>query len=103
MITLARSNYMIVFSHEDDISERVIFPSSIADANGIEDARFVEFMNDDGSITYYATYTAWDGQVILPQIIETTDFVSFKINTLNVHFRAPLYPVTPCSTMPINF
>lgn len=83
MATLAVSNYEVQFSPEDDISERVIFPSSMAEANGIEDARFVEFKNDDGSVTYYALYTAFDGRIILPQLLETRDFCNFRINTLN--------------------
>jgi len=83
MVILAISNYEVQFSAEDDISERVIFPSSMAEANGIEDARFVEFKNDDGSVTYYALYTAFDGRIILPQLLETRDFLNFRINTLN--------------------
>ena len=68
---------------EQHVSERVIFPSSPTEANGIEDARFVQFHDDDGSVRYYATYTAFDGKVILPQILETDDFLHFKISTLN--------------------
>lgn len=83
MLTLARSNYEIGYSPEQHISERVIFPSSPTEANGIEDARFVQFTEDDGTIRYYATYTAFDGKVILPQILETDDFLRFKISTLN--------------------
>ncbi len=83
MLTLARSNYEIRYSPEQHISERIIFPSSPTEANGIEDARFVQFTEDDGSIRYYATYTAFDGKVILPQILETDDFLRFKISTLN--------------------
>jgi predicted GH43/DUF377 family glycosyl hydrolase len=49
---------------------------------GIEDARFVRFVNDDGSVVYYATYTAFNGEHILPQLIETSDFLTFKISTL---------------------
>ena len=82
MLTLARSNYEISFDPEQHISERVVFPSSPSEANGIEDARFVEF-HDEGSVRYYATYTAFDGKVILPQILETDDFLHFKISTLN--------------------
>jgi len=50
---------------------------------GIEDARFVRFVDDDGDATYYATYTAYNGRTILPQMIQTRDFVTFKILTLN--------------------
>ena len=83
MLTLAKANYEISYSPEQHISERVIFPSSPTEANGIEDARFVQFHDDDGSVRYYATYTAFDGKVILPQILETDDFLRFKISTLN--------------------
>jgi hypothetical protein len=54
-----------------------------AEARGIEDARFVRFHDEEGRSTYYATYTAFDGQVPLPQLLETEDFVRFKISTLN--------------------
>jgi predicted GH43/DUF377 family glycosyl hydrolase len=83
MLTLAMANYEIGYSPEQNISERVLFPSSPTEANGIEDARFVQFHDDDGSIRYYATYTAFDGKVVLPQILETDDFLHFKISTLN--------------------
>jgi len=49
----------------------------------MEDARFVRFVEDDGSIIYYATYTAYNGRAILPQLLETTDFLSFRARTLN--------------------
>jgi predicted GH43/DUF377 family glycosyl hydrolase len=80
---LANSNYEVNFEHNELISERVIFPTSKIESRGIEDARFVQFYNDDGQVTYYATYTAYNGISILPQLIETKDFVQFKISTLN--------------------
>ncbi|MFC1589341.1 glycoside hydrolase family 130 protein [Pseudomonadota bacterium] len=80
---LARSNYEIIFRTDHRISERVIFPVSESESGGIEDARFVRFLDDDGSVIYYATYTAYSGSAILPQLIETRDFVSFRISTLN--------------------
>lgn len=80
---LARSNYEVIFSSDHQISERVIFPVSENESRGIEDARFVRFTNDNGSITYYAAYTAYNGITILPQLIETKDFLKFKISTLN--------------------
>ena len=63
--------------------ERIIFPVSPTETNGIEDARFVQFHDDDGRICYYATYTAFDGKVVLPQMLETEDFLHFKVSTLN--------------------
>ena len=80
---LARSNYEVEFHPEVPLSERIIFPVSDNESNGIEDARFVRFVDDDGEATYYATYTAYNGKVILPQILETKDFRRFKVNTLN--------------------
>lgn len=83
ILLLAESNYEVRFAKHQPVSQRVIFPSSPSQSNGIEDARFVRFENDDGSFTYYATYTAYDGKIILPQLLETEDFVHFKFITLN--------------------
>ena len=80
---LARCNYEAEFEPSVPLSERVLFPLSPSEQNGIEDARFVLFTDDDGRKKYYATYTAYDGKAILPQLIETEDFVHFKMATLN--------------------
>ncbi len=80
---VARSNYTMKFHADHRISERVIYPVSENESRGIEDARFVRFTNDDGAATYYATYTAYNGFVILPQLMETKDFLTFNITTLN--------------------
>ena len=80
---LADSNYELRFSAELALSERIIFPVSANESNGIEDARFVRFTDDDGSVMYYATYTAYNGRAILPQLIETQDFLHFRVLTLN--------------------
>jgi predicted GH43/DUF377 family glycosyl hydrolase len=80
---LARSNYEITFRSDSQISERVIFPVIESESSGIEDARFVRFTNEDSTVTYYATYTAYDGVKILPQMLETKDFLTFKMITLN--------------------
>jgi hypothetical protein len=69
ILSLARANYEIRYSPEQPLSERIIFPSSPTELAGIEDARFVEFHDDDGSSRYFATYTAYDGKVVLPQIL----------------------------------
>jgi len=83
MLWLAHSNYQLEFSPDVQLSERVIFPVSENESRGIEDARFVRFIHADGRVVYYATYTAYNGFRVLPQLIETTDFRHFKINTLN--------------------
>ena len=79
---LAESNYELRFSANLAVSERVIFPVSSNESNGIEDARFVRFVDEDHRATYYATYTAYNGRFILPQLIETADFLHFRIRTL---------------------
>jgi predicted GH43/DUF377 family glycosyl hydrolase len=82
-LLLAQSNYTVVFPEGLDISEKILFPYSQGEMNGIEDARFVPFIEDDGSTTYMATYTAYDGNVVLPQMVHTRDFREFSICTLN--------------------
>src|ERR1035437_6640672 len=83
MMWLASSHYEIHFSIDSAISERVIFPISATEQKGIEDARFVKFTDDNGEITYYATYIAYDGIAILPKLISTKDFYDFRILPIN--------------------
>jgi len=83
MLWLAKSHYELDFSLDSAISERVIFPSSDIERNGIEDARFVKFTDDNGEVTYYATYTAYDGITVLPRLLNTDDFYHFKTSTLH--------------------
>jgi predicted GH43/DUF377 family glycosyl hydrolase len=83
ILTLAESNYEALFDPDSPLSERIIFPHSPSELNGIEDARWVELHEEDGSVQYVATYTAYDGRVILPQLVITHDFITFKISTLN--------------------
>jgi predicted GH43/DUF377 family glycosyl hydrolase len=80
---LAQSNYRTSFPVATDLSERVLFPSGPTESHGMEDARFVRFVDDDGTVTYFATYTAFDGHQIMPQLIETADFTDFRITTLS--------------------
>jgi predicted GH43/DUF377 family glycosyl hydrolase len=79
---LVNSNYELNFSLSTPLSQRVIFPVSLNESHGMEDARFVRFVDEDGDAMYYATYTAYDGRFILPQLIETSDFLGFRIRTL---------------------
>ena len=83
MCWLADSNYEVSFHADHLISERVIFPVSKNESRGIEDARFVQFFDDRQEAIYYATYTAYNGTAILPQLIETKDFITFNVLTLN--------------------
>lgn len=80
---LGESNYDIEFSRDDVLSERTIFPSSPRERNGIEDVRFVKFSEEGKEDVYYGTYTAYDGRRILSQLIETKDFIRFRIRVLH--------------------
>ncbi|MEA2829468.1 MAG: hypothetical protein QOF22_216 [Bradyrhizobium sp.] len=71
----------VTFRPDEELSERVIFPITDSQSNGIEDARFVEF-NDDGEKTFYATYTAYSGRAIRSELLATTDFQSFRMTPL---------------------
>jgi predicted GH43/DUF377 family glycosyl hydrolase len=83
MWTLARSNYEVQFPPDRELSERVLFPATPSQRNGIEDARFVRFDNGDGTFMYYATFTAYDGRIIMPELAETSDFLRFRFISLN--------------------
>ncbi|WP_258100571.1 glycoside hydrolase family 130 protein [Marinoscillum pacificum] len=80
---LADSFYDIQFQRDSDISERVLFPISDSESKGIEDARFVRFREDDGSEKIYATYTAYNGHTILPKLLSTEDFYTFRVMPLH--------------------
>jgi len=71
----------LTFNADEELSERVIFPVTDSQSNGIEDARFVEF-SDGGRKIYYATYTAYSGKAIRSELIETRDFLSFRMTPL---------------------
>jgi beta-1,2-mannobiose phosphorylase / 1,2-beta-oligomannan phosphorylase len=83
IIWLASSHYELDFSLDTNISERVIFPVSANERNGIEDARFVKFTDDNNEVTYYATYTAYDGKSILPKMLDTKNFYHFHVLPLH--------------------
>ncbi|MFC6096048.1 glycoside hydrolase family 130 protein [Flavobacterium qiangtangense] len=83
ILALSDSYRKISFSKDTDISDRVIFPISDFESKGIEDARFVKFQKENGKSVYYGTYTAYDGQHIMPKLIHTYDFVDFKTGPLN--------------------
>ncbi len=79
ILSLALSNYEVRFAPEQKLSEQVLFPITPSQRNGIEDVRFVRFEDK----TYYGTYTAYDGRMIMPQLVETDDFLSYRFITLN--------------------
>jgi predicted GH43/DUF377 family glycosyl hydrolase len=74
--------YTVTFSRDTLLSERVLYPVLKEERNGIEDARFVPFIDDRGSVTFYATYTAYDGHAVIPMLLATEDFITFTMRKL---------------------
>lgn len=79
---IADRSYAVEFDSSTELSERVLWPAMGAEVAGMEDARFVRFTDDDGTVTYYATYTAYSGSLISQQLLATTDFASFTSGPL---------------------
>jgi len=79
---MAASNYTVEFDERHDLSERVLWPTGPAESHGMEDARFVRFTDGDNQV-YYATYTAYDGSLVAPQLLETSDFRTFTVSQLS--------------------
>ena len=77
MIERASRCYAVRFPAPSDLTERILHPARPMESNGLEDARFVRFVDDDGSVTYLAPYTAYDGSTISQQLLSTTDFEAF--------------------------
>jgi predicted GH43/DUF377 family glycosyl hydrolase len=80
---VAANNYTVEFPARTAISERVLWPQGPTELHGMEDARFVRFVDDDGSVSYLATYTAFDQALVAPQFLSTTDFRSFVASQLS--------------------
>ncbi len=79
---MAASSYAVEFGEHEDLSERVLWPTSPAESHGMEDARFVRF-TDGAETIYYATYTAFDGSQVAPHLLETRDFRTFTVSPLS--------------------
>jgi predicted GH43/DUF377 family glycosyl hydrolase len=75
--TIAERTYGVEFDDGIPLSERVLWPAMSAEGAGMEDARFVRFIDDDGSVTFYASYTAYSGSHISQQLLDTEDFRMF--------------------------
>lgn len=80
---VCHSNYVLQVPENTDPSEIVIFPTSENEVHGIEDARFVRFIEEDGTVRYYGTFTAFDGSQIRSQLMEIEDFTTIRVNTLH--------------------
>ena len=79
---IAERTYAVRFETDSPISERVLMPAMATESNGMEDARFVRFIEDEGEVTYYATYTAYNGTDISQQLLQTNNFSEFTSSPL---------------------
>jgi len=85
---VAANNYTVTFPADTSVAERVLWPNGPAELHGMEDARFVRFVDDDDTVTYHATYTAFDRPHVAPQLLSTTDFRTFVVSQLSGPFAA---------------
>jgi predicted GH43/DUF377 family glycosyl hydrolase len=79
---LVASAYQVEFDEQMNLSQRVLMPSAAEESNGMEDARFTRFVEDDGSVEYRATYTAYDGHRIAPRLLTSSDLRTFATHRL---------------------
>ncbi|MEO5678684.1 MAG: glycoside hydrolase family 130 protein [Acidimicrobiales bacterium] len=79
---IALNNYEVTFPPSSAISERILYPSGPSESHGMEDARLTRFVEDDGTVRHCATYTAYDGWNVDPQLLETDDFLTFRVSQL---------------------
>jgi predicted GH43/DUF377 family glycosyl hydrolase len=79
---VASTTYDVAFEPTSELTERLLWPTAPVESNGMEDARLVRFTEDDGDVTYYATYTAYDGANIAPQLFATKDFRQFHLSAV---------------------
>lgn len=77
------SNYQVSYPEAIPVSERVLFPYSKDESMGMEDIRLVAFKEDDGSVQYYGTFTAYNGKAIQSKLLRTDDFLTFSVETMN--------------------
>jgi predicted GH43/DUF377 family glycosyl hydrolase len=82
MRRLVASAYEVSFPADVTLSQQLLFPAAVDESNGLEDARFVRFVDDDGCVEYRATYTAFDGSTIAPRVLTSTDLRTFSAHRL---------------------
>ncbi len=72
------SAYGAAFPPDVTLGQQVLLPVVAEERNGMEDARFVRFVEDDGSVDYRGTYTAYDGQQITCRLLTSPDLRVFQ-------------------------
>ena len=82
-VNIADENYDVEFDSEIPLNERVLFPQTGDESNGMEDVRLVKFQGGGFSSRYLGTYTAYNGHEIMSKSFETDDFESFRIRSLH--------------------
>ncbi|HVB51711.1 MAG TPA: hypothetical protein VND89_08270 [Acidimicrobiales bacterium] len=79
--SVASCCYVASFDDSTELSQRVLWPATMNESNGMEDARFVQFQGENSS-KYLASYTAYNGRTVNQQLLETDDFKSFRSSPL---------------------
>jgi predicted GH43/DUF377 family glycosyl hydrolase len=75
-------SYTVAFPADTVLSQRVLWPNNLSEGNGMEDARFVRVTGDDGSLSYRATYTAYDGKHIGSRMLKSADLLEFEVTPM---------------------
>ncbi|WP_327033048.1 glycoside hydrolase family 130 protein [Micromonospora ureilytica] len=81
---LRRTNagsYATAFPTDTVLHQRVLWPATPAESNGMEDARFVRFVDESGPV-YRATYTAYDGRNIATRALASDDLRQFEMTPM---------------------
>ena len=76
------SAYQVEFPADTTLAQRILRPSAAEESDGMEDARFTHFTDDDGTDEYRATYTAYDGHHIAPRLLLSRDLRRFRVHRL---------------------
>jgi predicted GH43/DUF377 family glycosyl hydrolase len=80
---IVAADYAVTFPATVPMHQRVLWPATPDESNGMEDARFVQVLDPDGRQSYQATYTAYDGRRISGRVIFSRDLRHFEVTTLH--------------------
>jgi len=77
---IASDSYGLAFPADVPLHRRILWPSTAAESNGMEDARFVRCTDDDGTLVYRATYTAYDGRNVAARLLTSADLREYQVS-----------------------
>jgi predicted GH43/DUF377 family glycosyl hydrolase len=80
---IVAADYAVTFPANTPMHQRVLWPATPDESNGMEDARFVQVCDPDGRLTYQATYTAYDGRRIRGRVVFSRDMRHFEVTALH--------------------